>query len=566
MKKCTKCGTVFEGNVCPNCGFVGEGRKRCPKCGAIVSSASKFCNGCGFSFENGTPSTRAKKSSAAAVWVKKHKVAIIISSIVLVVAIVLLSLIPTFIKASVNGTYYAYDAIEDKLDPKDYIMLKTGNWSDSDGLSGTYKVNGKAVTMIADFFGDETEFATVTVDNGMLTIEEGGQKSVYLSKKHKHSYGGWAEKDKLTCTQNETRSRFCGCGKEEVEIVTEAQGHQGDWITTREVSCTDYGIQQTHCTVCDQDVEKYIEKLPHDLHLKIAETQHYNECSMCQQIFDAENHTDTDECLVCHFPKSYTKELVFELNDDGTGYTVTGINDTNIKLVRIPEKYQNLPVTAIGNEAFKQCYIEYIYIPNGVTSIGWAAFKDCTSLTSITIPDSVTIESYAFRFCYRLTSITIPDGVTIESHAFDGCRGLTITIPDSVTLGPLAFLNCSGRILYTGDMASWCSNNELYRLNNGIYINNQKLTEMTSITIPDGVTSIRMYAFGDCTSLTNIIISDSVTSIEEYAFFDCSGLTNITFTGTKAQWQTIEKYGDWDYKTGNYIVQCTDGKLNKKGN
>ena len=51
---------------------------------------------------------------------------------------------------------------------------------------------------------------------------------------------------------------------------------------------------------------------------------------------------------------------------------------------------------------------------------------------------------------------------------------------------------------------------------------------LTSITIPDGVTSIGMWAFEDCSGLTSIIIPDSVTSIGYRAFYGCSGLTSIT--------------------------------------
>ncbi len=53
-------------------------------------------------------------------------------------------------------------------------------------------------------------------------------------------------------------------------------------------------------------------------------------------------------------------------------------------------------------------------------------------------------------------------------------------------------------------------------------------TSLTSITIPDNVTSIGNFAFRNCTSLTSITIPDSVTSICKWAFFDCTALTSIT--------------------------------------
>jgi len=53
-------------------------------------------------------------------------------------------------------------------------------------------------------------------------------------------------------------------------------------------------------------------------------------------------------------------------------------------------------------------------------------------------------------------------------------------------------------------------------------------TSLTSVTIPNSVTSIGASAFYNCTSLTSVTIPNSVISIGDSAFYLCSGLTSVT--------------------------------------
>ena len=53
-------------------------------------------------------------------------------------------------------------------------------------------------------------------------------------------------------------------------------------------------------------------------------------------------------------------------------------------------------------------------------------------------------------------------------------------------------------------------------------------SNLTSITIPNSVTSIGVHAFYNCTNLTSIILPNSVSSIGDEAFNGCTGLTTIT--------------------------------------
>ena len=260
-------------------------------------------------------------------------------------------------------------------------------------------------------------------------------------------------------------------------------------------------------------------------------------------------------------------------------------------------------VTSIGDSAFRDCGLTSITIPDSVTSIGGSAFDNtlwynnqpdglvyagkvaykykgtmpsntsivlkegtlgiadgafygCTGLTSITIPDSVTSIGYsAFAICYGLTSVTIPDSVTsIGNNAFYNCTGLSsVTIGNSVaSIGEDAFYNTAwynnqpDGLVYAGKVA---------------YKYKGTMPSNTSIVLREGALGIADAAFYD-TGLTSVTIPDSVTSIGYSAFRDCTGLTSIKFNGKIEQWKAISKGGFWKYDVPSACkVICTDGTI-----
>ena len=168
-----------------------------------------------------------------------------------------------------------------------------------------------------------------------------------------------------------------------------------------------------------------------------------------------------------------------------------------------------------------------ITIPNSVTSIGKWAFSRCTGLTSVTIPNSVTsIGNQAFELCTGLTSITIPNSVTsIGSDAFDNTAWYN-NQPDGVI-----YIN---KVLYKykGTMPQGTSiaiKEGTISISGGAMESGAfyRCTGLTSITIPNSVTSIGNYAFSGCTGLTSITIPNSVTSIGSSVFSRCTSLTSI---------------------------------------
>lgn len=257
---------------------------------------------------------------------------------------------------------------------------------------------------------------------------------------------------------------------------------------------------------------------------------------------------DIDE--ICFEP---SQGLAYTLNNNGTGYTLSGLGTCTDTEVYIPSSYNGLPVTTIDVWAFGGCTgLTSITIPNSVTSIGNSVFNGCTGLTSINIPNSVTsIGDFAFSNCKSLTSITIPDSVTsIGSYVFQSCPNLTsITIPDSVTsIGVDVFRECTS-------LTSINLPNSVTSIGKSVF---NGCTSLTSITIPNGVLSIGDYAFQKCTSLTSITIPGSVTSIGFYAFDGCYNLKYVTFTSTKNKWDQISIGSNNTYLTKATISYAQD--------
>ena len=204
-------------------------------------------------------------------------------------------------------------------------------------------------------------------------------------------------------------------------------------------------------------------------------------------------------------------------------------------IVVIPEEVtfdgRTLKVTSIENYAFYRCSeLTSVSIPNSVTTIGENAFYQCSGLISIDIGDGVTsIGRFAFYECTSLPSVTIGNSVTvIENVAFYGCSGLkSITIPPSVTrIGNYVFEGCYNlKTVNILDLEAWCnlqSSSDISR--HHLYLNGKKIT---SLIIPESVTSIGKYAFSSCYGIISVIIPNSVTSIGYNAFSGCTGLRDM---------------------------------------
>ena len=100
------------------------------------------------------------------------------------------------------------------------------------------------------------------------------------------------------------------------------------------------------------------------------------------------------------------------------------------------------------------------------------------------------------------------------------------------SIGAGAFMECT-------NISSVTIPNSVTSIENSTF---EGCTRLTSITIPSSVTSIKASVFYGCTNLTSITIPNSVTSIEEYAF-QKSGLTSITIPSSVTSIKASVFYG-----------------------
>lgn len=211
--------------------------------------------------------------------------------------------------------------------------------------------------------------------------------------------------------------------------------------------------------------------------------------------------------------KIYVSNGIYTIKADKDGDVKTKtltVHDiaTSIKLKLSKSVVQPTPTPEVSQDIIKS---------GADQNITWKLTKDGTLYLSGKgeMPRWFTVKGYTevdttpwVKYKNQIKKGVIGSGLTSVSNAFIDCGELTsIEIPNSVTtIGIAAFENCS---------------------------------KLISVEIPNGVTTIPLRAFSGCTKLKNINIPNSVTKILSFAFRQCTELENVNIPNS------VEVIGDY---------------------
>ena len=257
-------------------------------------------------------------------------------------------------------------------------------------------------------------------------------------------------------------------------------------------------------------------------------------------------------------------------------------------------------LVSIGSAAFSRTGLTEFVFPDGVTSVGEKVFDGCKVLTKVTLGAGMTgtlaydpngTSSTIFRGCTSIRefavaknhpTLSVEDGVLydiaksivlafppakdsagytipatvkeIYDYAFYGYKGSSIVLPDSLTrIGYGAFLRSSlesvlipASVKEIDGYAFSAESMSYAHLTEVTFAPNSQLTTigrdafayslMTSVDLPDNVTSIGRMAFGNTRSLKTVTLPAALKTIGDMAFYYDSGLTEVTF---QSQLETI---------------------------
>lgn len=269
-------------------------------------------------------------------------------------------------ESSINGTYYLYDGGTDR---SSWVKLNGSSWSDSDGMSGSFKKTDETINFYITFEGSEELLLSGTLRDGKLTVNGGIVSIVYYleGKEPQSNEEANTSSGELTFTLNEETDTYyvTGIGTFTGAKLVIPSEYNGKPVTGVE----GLGHVKSVTEIVIPDSVTYI-GMGENLYIGAFEYVTNLES------IDFGNGVEYIPSRACYGLKKL-KSVTF-----GTS------------------------VTRIGERAFNRTGIVNLVIPEGVTQIDKFAFMQCESLGTVELPSSLRyIDQQGFSSCYQLKSI-----------------------------------------------------------------------------------------------------------------------------------------------------------------
>ena len=210
----------------------------------------------------------------------------------------------------------------------------------------------------------------------------------------------------------------------------------------------------------------------------------------------------------------YSDPWVYALREDGTAEIVRCDQPETVGSLTVPETLNGIPVTAIGDKAFSQCYyLTDVTLPEGITHIGDFAFEDCTDIETLTIPATVTSMG-----CNPFIGTTIHLQLAGSNTALEQQGAFLLdretkrliccqSSPEGTEEDPAALAIPTG----TREIGDYAFSR----------------SDAVQVVLPTGVTKIGQCAFQRCLSLQSVTLPAGLTDIGDHAFQRCSKLEEV---------------------------------------